>query len=89
MYATYADHPIALLYKEGISLGVSTDSRMITPITLTQEYEQLHHTFRWNKQQFLQCNLSALQAAFLAEEQKEMLEHRIQKAFASSEDAAS
>lgn len=89
VYATYADHPIALLYKEGISLGVSTDSRMITPITLTQEYEQLHHTFRWNKQQFLQCNLSALQAAFLAEEQKEMLEHRIQKAFASSEDAAS
>ena len=89
VYATYADHPIDLLYKEGISLGVSTDARMITPITLTQEYEQLHHIFRWNKQHFLQCNLSALQAAFLAEEEKKMLEHRIQKAFASYEDASS
>lgn len=85
VYATYADHPIDILYKKGISLGVSTDTRMITPITLTQEYEQLHHLFGWGKEQFLQCNLSALQAAFLPKEKKRIVEQRLQEAFASYE----
>lgn len=85
MYATYADHPINFLYKEGISLGVNTDTRMITPITLTKEYEQLDHFFGWSKEQFLQCNLFTLQAAFLSEEKKNNLEQRLQEAFAAFE----
>ena len=31
MYETYADHPIDMLYKRGISLSVNTDTRTITP----------------------------------------------------------
>jgi adenosine deaminase len=87
MYETFADHPIDLLYKAGISLGVNTDTRTITPITLSEEYDQLHHFFGWDKQQFLQCNLYALQAAFLSDDKKKVLEQRIQKAYASLDEA--
>lgn len=82
MYATYADHPIDRLYKQGISLGVSTDTRTITPITLTHEYEHLHSTFGWGKEEFLRCNRYALQAAFLPEEKRAALDLRLQEAFA-------
>ncbi|HYU75861.1 MAG TPA: adenosine deaminase [Ktedonobacteraceae bacterium] len=83
IYETYADHPIDRLYRESLSLGVSTDTRMITPVTLRQEYEQLHHCFGWDRQHFLRCNLSALQAAFLPEEKKHELGQRLQLAYAS------
>ena len=83
IYETFANHPIDLLYKAGISLGVNTDTRTITPTTLTQEYDQLHHFFGWSIQQLLQCNLFALQAAFLSDEKKKVLEQRLQKAYAS------
>ncbi len=82
MYGTYTEHPIDMLYKKGISLGVSTDTRMITPVTLNEEYEQLHSTFGWAKAQFLDCNLLALQAAFLADEKKRIIERRLREAFA-------
>jgi adenosine deaminase len=86
MYETYADHPIDLLYKAGISLGVNTDTRTITPTTLTDEYDQLHHFFGWSKQQFLQCNLFALEAAFLSDEKKKVLEQRLQSAYDALEE---
>ncbi|MDQ2884622.1 MAG: adenosine deaminase [Chloroflexota bacterium] len=83
IYETYADHPIDLLYRENVSLSVSTDTRTITPITLNKEYEQLQHYFGWGRQHFLRCNLSALRAAFLPEEKKNELAQRLQHAYAS------
>lgn len=83
IYETYADHPIDRLYREKLSLSVSTDTRTITPITLTKEYEQLQHTFGWNRQHFLDCNLAALRAAFLPEEKKVELAQRLQQAYTS------
>lgn len=83
MYATYADHPIDRLYRQGLSLGVSTDTRTITPITLSQEYERLHATFGWGKEEFLRCNRNALQAAFLPAEKHAELARRLEEAFAA------
>jgi adenosine deaminase len=83
IYETYADHPIDRLYREKLSLSVSTDTRTITPITLNKEYEQLQHTFGWDRQHFLHCNLSALRAAFLPEAKKIELAQRLQQAYAS------
>ena len=40
-YDTYADHPIDKLYRAGISVGVNTDTRTITNITLSQEYAEV------------------------------------------------
>jgi adenosine deaminase len=77
-YDTYADHPIDKLYREGISVGVNTDTRTINNITLTQEYEKLNRVFGWDKEEFLQCNLNALHAAFITEQTLEALNAKLQ-----------
>lgn len=83
MYETYADHPINRLYDDGISIGVNTDARTITSVTLAQEYERLHTTFGWDSEHFLRCNLAALEAAFLQEKRKPALEARLREAYGS------
>ncbi len=81
IYDTYADHPIGRLYGLGLSLGVNTDARTITNITLTQEYEQLHRFFGWDAEHFLKCNLYALHASFLPEAVKQGLERRLREGY--------
>jgi len=78
---TYSDHPISDIYDAGLSIGVNTDTRTMTNITLTQEYEKLHRTFGWGKEQFLQCNLHALRAAFISEPVKQRLIDRLLVAY--------
>ena len=77
LYENYAHHPINALYVSGVSLGVNTDTRMIANVTLTQEYEKLHEAFGWDKRHFLQCNLNALEAAFLPVDVKRRLEKQV------------
>jgi len=78
---TYSDHPISDIYDAGLSISVNTDTRTMTNITLTQEYEKLHRTFGWDKEQFLQCNLHALRAAFISEPVKQQLIDRLLEAY--------
>ncbi|UCD41045.1 MAG: adenosine deaminase [Chloroflexota bacterium] len=80
-YNTYADHPIDRLYREGISIGVNTDARTISNITLTEEYEKLSHAFGWGKEEFLQCNLNALNAAFIPENTRDELIPRLKEGY--------
>jgi adenosine deaminase len=61
---TYADHPIDALYRRGVSLGVSTDGRAVTDITLEREYERLRATFGWTDADLARCNRAALAASF-------------------------
>ncbi len=81
VYETYADHPIPRLYDAGLSLGINTDARTITNITLTREYERLHETFGWEKSHFYHCNLHALQAAFLSDTCRDTLINIVQRAY--------
>ncbi|GAC1370692.1 MAG: adenosine deaminase [Ktedonobacteraceae bacterium] len=81
MYETYANHPINRLYDDGLSLGVNTDTRTITNVTLAQEYERLHVAFGWDKEQFLACNLNALHASFLPESMKQQIEKRLRAGY--------
>ncbi|MBN1642088.1 MAG: adenosine deaminase [Anaerolineae bacterium] len=77
-FDTYADHPIERLYRNGISVGVNTDTRTISDITLSQEYEKLHETFGWEAQDFLQCNRNALKAAFIPDQVRDSLLARLE-----------
>ena len=72
-FDTYADHPIDKLYRAGISVGVNTDARTISNITLSQEYEKLHQTFGWEPEDFLHTNRNALKAAFVPEDMRSRL----------------
>jgi adenosine deaminase len=84
MFPTMADHPIDTLYRQGLSLGISTDNRTLTPTTLTHEYEQLAATFGWGNAEFLRCNAYAINAAFIPQQVKDDLLRRVRQAYESS-----
>jgi len=77
IYDSYKNHPVDRLYQAGISVGINTDSRTITNITLSDEYERLHRVFGWGKEDFLKCNRNALTAAFLPDFKKKELEKKL------------
>ena len=67
------EHPIDRLYHAGVSLNINSDSRMLTPTTLTKEYEILHRVFKWTVQDFQRANLMGIDAAFANHEEKQRL----------------
>jgi len=67
------EHPIDRLYRAGVSLNVNSDSRMLTPTTLTREYESLQRVFNWTEHDLLRANLMGLDAAFLDDGVKQQL----------------
>ncbi len=73
MYEGYKDHPADKLKKAGVSLNINTDCRTIVDITLGGEYKKLQETFGWTKQDFYDCNVNALRAAFIPDELKNKL----------------
>jgi adenosine deaminase len=73
-------HPIDHLYRAGISLNVNSDSRMLTPTTLTREYESLQRIFNWTQQDLVRANLMGLDAAFLEDGVKQQLRKRFLRA---------
>jgi adenosine deaminase len=74
---TYADHPIDALYRRGVSLGVNTDGRAITDITLEREYGRLRETFGWTDDDLTACNLAALDASFAPAELQAQIRARM------------
>jgi adenosine deaminase len=71
------EHPIDRLYRAGVSLNVNSDSRMLTPTTLTCEYERLQRGFNWKEQDLLRANLMGLDAAFINDVPKQQLRKRL------------
>lgn len=84
VFPTLAQHPIHQLYEAGISVGINTDGRAISFVSLNEEYQKLHETFGWDNTHFLRCNLNALEAAFLEKEEKAGIRSRILEGYASS-----
>jgi len=68
--STYSAHPIQALKKAGIILGVNTDGRTISNISLSEEYEKMHQTFGWGQAEFKLQNTQALNFAFCNTEVK-------------------
>lgn len=63
--ASMADHPVDRLYRHGVSVGISTDTRGVTANSLTEEYETLQRVFGWTLEDFGRVNRYALEAAFI------------------------
>jgi adenosine deaminase len=77
VFPDYPTHCVNTLYREGLSLGISTDNRTLTPITLSREYEKLAAVFGWTTDDLLRCNLYALDAAFLPAAVREKLRQQL------------
>jgi adenosine deaminase len=75
--ATYAEHAVDRLYRAGVSLGINTDTRTITNVTLEQEYASLRRHFAWSDAELLACNREALRAAFIDDQLRQRLLDRL------------
>ena len=76
----YAEHAVNDLYRAGVPLSISTDTRTITNITLTEEYRSLEEHFAWTEADLAACNKAAIDAAFVDESTKLALRERFAKA---------
>ena len=72
----FAEHAVDDLYRAGVPLSISTDTRTITNITLTEEYRNLEEHFRWTDADLAACNQAAIDAAFI----DDSLKHRLKLA---------
>ena len=77
VFETFSDHPIDKLFKQGISVGINTDARTLSNISLTEEYLKLQNTFGWGINEFKKCNINALNHAFISESEKEDLRNKL------------
>ena len=76
-FASYAEHAVDRLFRAGVSLGISTDTRTITNVTLEQEYARLREYFTWGDAELTACNREALGAAFIDDAQRDRLMARL------------
>lgn len=83
--ASYAEHPIDSLYRSGMPLGINTDARTITNISLSREYARLRDQFGWGPREFLACNLEALRAAFTNDAVKLRLSEKLKMEYSRIE----
>lgn len=81
VYEEMSEHALDALYRAGLSVGISTDARTITDITLEQEYQNMRAAFGWTNEEFLQCNLNAVEAAFIPEDLKKKLSGRLRDGY--------
>jgi adenosine deaminase len=79
--ASYAKHPVDSLYRSGVPLGINTDARTITNISLSEEYRRLNYQFGWSNAEFLACNLEALRAGFAEDAVKQALSQKLKSAY--------
>lgn len=84
---SWEHHPIHRLYSAGVSLNANTDTRMLTPTTLTNEYAELEKVFAWGSEQFCETNIAAIDAAFIDEATKEKLRTVIKQTYLPGSDA--
>ena len=73
----FTEHAVDDLYRAGVPLSISTDTRTIANITLTEEYRNLEQHFGWTPADLLACNQAAIDAAFVEESTKHALRERL------------
>jgi adenosine deaminase len=78
------DHPIDRLYRAGVPVGISTDTRAVTNVRLTQEYERLQNTYGWTLADLEKVNRSALDASFATNPVRRRVAATIDEAFSEA-----
>jgi adenosine deaminase len=75
------DHPIDMLNELGFNVTVNTDNRLMSGVTLTDEFELLVEAFDYDLDDLLELTLNAAEAAFLPLEDREDLVEFINEAY--------
>lgn len=68
IYPDLQTHPVQGLVDAGVSIGVNTDARGVTDLTLTEQYLRLNRALGWTAHDFAARNRAALAHAFVSAE---------------------
>ena len=69
--------PIKKLMNKGVLCTINTDNRTVSNTTLDKEYLLLQNMFGFTDEDFRICNLNAIEAAFISDEEKEELRKKL------------
>lgn len=75
------DHPFDMLYQLGFSVGVNTDNRLVSGVTLSGELARLAVAFDYELGELADFQINAIEAAFLGYEEREALSALILEAW--------
>jgi adenosine deaminase len=64
LYANYAEFPAAALYARGVPIGISTDSPVVSGLTLSEEYYGLARAGRLSPADLWKINLASIEHIF-------------------------
>jgi len=81
IYDRINDHTVDKIYRSGVSMSINTDARTISNVSLSSEYALLNQVFKWQQEQFLRCNLEAIDHAFTSDAVKQKVRQQLVKAY--------
>ncbi|MFJ5955487.1 adenosine deaminase [Paenarthrobacter sp. NPDC092416] len=76
-------HPLDMLFQLGFNVTINTDNRLMSGVTLTDEFELLVETFDYDLDDLLELTLNAAEASFLPLDEREALVEYINDAYAN------
>ncbi|GAB3192447.1 adenosine deaminase [Nesterenkonia suensis] len=79
--AEISDHPFDMLYQLGFNVGVNTDNRLVSGVTLSGELALLAETFGYDLADLADFQVNALEASFLGHDEREALSALILEAW--------
>lgn len=77
------NHPLDMLYQLGFNVTINTDNRLMSGVTLTDEFELLVETFDYDLDDLLELTLNAAESSFLPLDEKEALVEYINDVYAN------
>ena len=82
------EHPLKRFYEQGIKVTISTDSRTVSNVTLTQEYQTVAGVLGCSREEISAMNLQALDGGFGDKVTRARLRHEFVEAIAKLRPAA-
>ena len=79
--AELAQHPFDMLYQLGFNIGVNTDNRLVSGVTLTGELARLAEAFDYGLAELADLQVNAIESSFLGYEEQEALSAHILEAW--------
>lgn len=76
-----SDHPIRKLFDLGVNLSINTDNRTVSNTSLTNEYTLLRDNLTFGINDFIKCNINAINSSFLSDEDKVKLKEKYMNYF--------
>ena len=70
---TFEQHPLKMLYDTGFKVTLNTDNRLMSQISMTQEFANCAEAYGWGMEEFRQITINAAESAFISESERQKL----------------